>query len=727
MTERDVDQSNLPGVEEVCQSFAVLEDGVLAHNLQEQEIEQHYSLNVQKNHLVQNDLRIARRLQDEEQTRLSNASHQREVQDSEFARRIQEDIERRAEEEARKREQEDEEIARRIQEEEVLRVGHRSGIRASIHGDDYRVPAWPRPPHHDLSWPSERQAQSRQRPVCRRHLPPPSPSPVNCEKYFLEDCKPTSSRPVAFSGSWADALRLIHNDLCEQGYLNSSSEEELFQSIHPSPPPPRTQAQIGRRHLSEGSSFRKPTDPDYHCERRGWPKDRGVRRSVSSSDGRPLDRVRSWSNTESRDRHVHFQDFKKWCNSFHGDGGRTCEGSYDWFRERDHTASDHQPETMRSGLRNEDHHNQEILLQKKVPSRLSYRQDIRPIRRVSFQSHHNSVESSGQHENRRETDTPRLCERTGQVRRSFRAPEDQRSARDQGLQEVSDTRYPKRSSRVISSSRERRQDGGESSSEEDVVRGRVDERRKPPRRSLSCRGHSSRAGDIHSAGRTGDLRVGAVSLDLGELRQVLQDEELARRLQEEEESLIRRNLRSSVLERPYPDGDFQVAQVAQDEEIARFIQKQDMKSERVWHDGETSEPRSGRGNAEMNDKCNQNPACGRQRERLNSEGLLSPSDSHSPELQARQNSRPVSMTSSPQSSRNIAEELDPTFQAKRSDTARLEQQSSGLSQSPPHSRFSSRDAARESVFVLPTKRQSEKLGQVKAKDKDGGKQNCKQQ
>ncbi|XP_028849663.1 coiled-coil domain-containing protein 187 isoform X4 [Denticeps clupeoides] len=362
MTERDVDQSNLPGVEEVCQSFAVLEDGVLAHNLQEQEIEQHYSLNVQKNHLVQNDLRIARRLQDEEQTRLSNASHQREVQDSEFARRIQEDIERRAEEEARKREQEDEEIARRIQEEEVLRVGHRSGIRASIHG-----------------------------------------------------------------------------------------------------------------------------------------------------------------------------------------------------------------------------------------------------------------------------------------------------------------------------------------------------------------------------GRTGDLRVGAVSLDLGELRQVLQDEELARRLQEEEESLIRRNLRSSVLERPYPDGDFQVAQVAQDEEIARFIQKQDMKSERVWHDGETSEPRSGRGNAEMNDKCNQNPACGRQRERLNSEGLLSPSDSHSPELQARQNSRPVSMTSSPQSSRNIAEELDPTFQAKRSDTARLEQQSSGLSQSPPHSRFSSRDAARESVFVLPTKRQSEKLGQVKAKDKDGGKQNCKQQ
>lgn len=90
--------------------------------------------------------------------------------------------------------------------------------------------------------------------------------------------------------------------------------------------------------------------------------------------------------------------------------------------------------------------------------------------------------------------------------------------------------------------------------------------------------------------------LGEARLDLGELQQVLQDEELARKLQEEEEKLLRRvrdvlttlNDLSSHEEkkRPifpltftiwysqksppspsciYPEGDFRVAQVAQDE------------------------------------------------------------------------------------------------------------------------------------------------------------------
>ncbi|XP_037397249.1 coiled-coil domain-containing protein 187 isoform X3 [Pygocentrus nattereri] len=132
MAELEVDQSSLPKVQEVCQCFAVLEDGALAHNLQEQEIEQYYSSNVQRSQLVQNDIRVAKRLQDEEQQSAYVLHHQTtqqlEEQDSEYARRIQEELQRCAEE-ARRREAEDEEIAKRIQEEEELLVRQQTSCR----------------------------------------------------------------------------------------------------------------------------------------------------------------------------------------------------------------------------------------------------------------------------------------------------------------------------------------------------------------------------------------------------------------------------------------------------------------------------------------------------------------------------------------------------------------------------------------------------------------------
>uniref|UniRef100_A0AAY5KCC2 Coiled-coil domain-containing protein n=1 Tax=Esox lucius TaxID=8010 RepID=A0AAY5KCC2_ESOLU len=139
MTELEIDKSHLPGVQDVCHVFAVLEDGALAHNLQEQEIEQYYTTNIQKNQLVQNDIRIAKRLQDEEEEQsaqhraiLSQASRRLEEQDSEYARMIQEELQRRADEEARRREREDQEIAKRIQEEEKERVRLRSSVQESI-------------------------------------------------------------------------------------------------------------------------------------------------------------------------------------------------------------------------------------------------------------------------------------------------------------------------------------------------------------------------------------------------------------------------------------------------------------------------------------------------------------------------------------------------------------------------------------------------------------------
>ncbi|XP_060766974.1 coiled-coil domain-containing protein 50 isoform X2 [Neoarius graeffei] len=123
MTQIGIDKSHLPQVYDVCQCFSVLEDGALAHSLQEQEIEQFYSSNVQKNQAVQNDVRLARRLQDEEEERvhLTDQLQQLEEQDCEYARVIQEEL-RRCDEDHQRREEEDEEMAKQLQEEEELKI-----------------------------------------------------------------------------------------------------------------------------------------------------------------------------------------------------------------------------------------------------------------------------------------------------------------------------------------------------------------------------------------------------------------------------------------------------------------------------------------------------------------------------------------------------------------------------------------------------------------------------
>ncbi|XP_030042028.1 LOW QUALITY PROTEIN: trichohyalin-like [Microcaecilia unicolor] len=119
MTETEIDDSSLHGVQEVCRDFAVLEDGALAHCLQKQEIEQHYALNIQKNKLVQKDIRIAKKLQDEEdqQSKLQCLQKRRQIEERDlaYARVIQEELQKKAEE-WQQREVEDQEVARKLQE-----------------------------------------------------------------------------------------------------------------------------------------------------------------------------------------------------------------------------------------------------------------------------------------------------------------------------------------------------------------------------------------------------------------------------------------------------------------------------------------------------------------------------------------------------------------------------------------------------------------------------------
>ncbi|XP_016298382.1 zinc finger CCCH domain-containing protein 13-like [Sinocyclocheilus anshuiensis] len=122
MADFTIDQNNLPGVKEVCRDFAVLEDHCLAHNLQEQESNSHMSSHGFKLILVQQDLQVAKRLQEEEDQRAkaeSQRQHRRIARsDNEIAQEIQEQLVRQAQQQ-RQQEEKDEAIARKLQEREM--------------------------------------------------------------------------------------------------------------------------------------------------------------------------------------------------------------------------------------------------------------------------------------------------------------------------------------------------------------------------------------------------------------------------------------------------------------------------------------------------------------------------------------------------------------------------------------------------------------------------------
>uniref|UniRef100_A0A667ZKJ2 Coiled-coil domain-containing protein 50-like n=2 Tax=Myripristis murdjan TaxID=586833 RepID=A0A667ZKJ2_9TELE len=264
-----------------------------------------------------------------------------------------------------------------------------------------------------------------------------------------------------------------------------------------------------------------------------------------------------------------------------------------------------------------------------------------------------------------------------------------------------------------------------SSEEELEVERRVEQpRRRVPQRnqSLSSTGAATRDRSRHTtAGAELQLEPEGAYLDMGELRQVLQDEELARRLQEEEDRLLRRSPQPSP-HTSYPEGDFRMAQVAQDEEIARFMQKQEIKSKR--RSRELEGPASWREHREMISHHDRRAARERQvqRERLDSEGLPSPTEDLSLENQPPS---PFSTIPQAQQIRNIAEELDPTFKARRqgSESLRVGQTGPACQSLPiPHSGL--HDLLEEPTFIPPTKRQCDKSGRTKPKEK---KENCKQQ
>ncbi|XP_050927309.1 coiled-coil domain-containing protein 187 isoform X1 [Lates calcarifer] len=803
----------------ICQCFAVLEDGVLAHNLQEQEIEQYYTTNIQKNQLVQNDIRVAKRLQDEEEEQraqqnavLRQASRQLEEEDFEYARVIQEEIQRCAEE-AQRREQDDEEIAKRMQEEEEQRIMRRNRGQEGHSEGRAPDPALPSPHQHTLSSPHQGEEQ----------YPPASTRWQYSTSHNHSDLSgPWAASPRGLAAqnntnSWSnqghtDSIRQIRSEMREPLSEDSEDSDTVFSEqlailsqrlkrLNTAPPQRRASLHYPQernyRSLCSRSSFtdelrsweeegrgeweedyydndyydrekRRPRIWDqesYHIEeyegcRRSRDQDRESRtvevreRRCSRSESVRLhdrsrhsnrDLVRTWSYKDNPDKHVRFQDDTR---------RQQDESSQVWemlgqvLKERGvpvRFGGNGAPLQIRPQSRHSQVlHGSEVsccdsqphqrAFQRAANTRHSFHGDIRERRRSS----HREI---GGRDHREDRDRHRAnVEHDGEVceisrRDSYLANRERGGSRRwrnhqytdneerEGVRDANDHRVKRTTSqrRCWHKTTEQRL----ISEEEQEVERRVEwPPRRAPRRSqsLSSSGASTRNRSRRmAAGVSLQPELGETSLDLGELEQVLQDEELARKLQEEEESLVRRNSQPS-LSSSYPEGDFRAAQVAQDEEIARFMQKQELKSKR--RSRELEGPASWREHRAMISHHERRAARERQvqRERLDSEGLPSPTEDCSPENQPPS---PISTLPQAQQIRNIAEELDPTFQARRQDTESFRLGQTGPAcQAPPIPHSGLHDFLEEPNFIPPTKRQTEKSARTKPKEK---KENCKQQ
>ncbi|KAI3357504.1 hypothetical protein L3Q82_015918, partial [Scortum barcoo] len=648
MAELEIDQSNLPRVEEVCQCFAVLEDGALAHNLQEQEIEQYYSTNIQKNQLVQNDIRIAKRLQDEEEEQraqqsalLRQASRLLEEQDFEYARIIQEEIQRCAEE-AQRREQDDEEIAKRLQEEEEQRIKRRSrgqeGRRESKRLNERFNTAPPRRP------------ASLHQPQARNYRSLSSRSRFTDELRDLEEER----------GEWDEDH--CENDLEERRpryQYEERSHSEEYEERHRSRDQDRDWrlAEARERRCSRSESVRLH-DKSRHSNR---------------------DLARTWSYKDSPDKRVRFRDDTRSSNRQQGGSSQVWEMLGQVLRERG------------------------------VPVRFGTSGaplQICPRSRDS-QVLHGSEVSYGESQPHQ-----RVFQRAATA------------SQHTVSMEISGRGGDHHTERTVGEITGKSETGAEVmwSSEQILI---LESHILITEKDEGVEGRESMYFDLiyqtSSSGAMLQPEPGEAGLDLGELRQVLQDEELALKLQEEEETLLRANSHSS-LRSSYPERDFRVAQVAQDEEIARFMQKQEMKSKR--RSRELEGPASWREHRAMISHQDRRAARDRQvqRERLDSEGLPSPTEDCSPDNQPPS---PISTIPQAQQIKNIAEELDPTFQARRQSTEGLRVGQTGPTCQPlpmPHSGL--HDFLEEPTFIPPTKRQSDRPGRTKPKEK---KENCKQQ
>ncbi|XP_060930277.1 coiled-coil domain-containing protein 187 isoform X2 [Limanda limanda] len=793
MAELEIDQSNLPRV---------------------QEVEQYYTTNVQKNQLVQNDIRVAKRLQDEEEDHraqqsadLRQASRQLEEQDLEYARIIQEELQRCAEE-AHRREQDDEEIAKRMQEEEEQRIRARSRGQEGRSQDSAGDSALPASHQHTLSGQGGEQCSSSntrwQYSTSHNHS---DLTVTRAASHWGPVAR--GSRTSGSNQGHADSIRPIREELREALSEDSEESDTVFSAqlsnwsqrpsrrINTAPPQHRAASRYPQernfRSLSSRSSFRgwsqergegdyydnelydrekrrngsrqqeRSHREDYERWHRAGDQDRdsgsveGRERRCSRSESVRLpdrsrhgnrDLARTWSQRDNPDRRVHFQEDARNSHRQPDGSGQVWEMLGQVLRERGVAVKvgangvplQIGPQSRESQVlqgsevsccSSQPH---QRAFQRAATTRHSFHGDIRK-RRISSHRENSGRDHREDPDGRCDTgerggEVYEISSRDSNLARGESGGSRRWSEHDEARgRNVNDSRVKRTASerRPRHTTTERRLSSEEVREEE----GRAEwpPRRTPQRSlSLSSTGASSMDRSRHEAeGVSLQPDPSETSLNLGELQQVLRDEELARKLQEEEDKLLRRmsdprNSQPPPPRGPYPQGDFRVAQVAQDEEIARFMQKQEVKSKR--RSRELEGPGSWREHRSMISHHDRRSARERQvqRERLDSEGLPSPTDDCCPENQPPS---PSATLLPAQQIRNIAEELDPTFQARRQDTERLQVEQTGPAcQSLPVPHPGLNGFLVEPAFIPPTKRQPEKSTHSKPKEK---KENCKQQ
>ncbi|XP_075331175.1 coiled-coil domain-containing protein 187 isoform X2 [Odontesthes bonariensis] len=773
LAELEIDQSNLPRV---------------------QEVEQYYTTNIQKNQLVQNDIRVAKKLQDEEEEQraqqsalLRQSSRQIEEQDFEYAQVIQEELQRCAEE-ARRREQDDEEIAKRLQEEEEQSVRGRSRGHEGHSEGSPSDPELPSPHQHTLtslyqreeqyssattrgqcstshsgseltSWSNQGHIDDSVRQMRGEFREPLTEDSEDSDTVFTEQLSLWSRRlyervntaPQRQRASLCQPHKRNYRSLCSRSSLTNEFKgwgEDYRRNDDPQKRTPRHVDQE-RNHRNEYEGRCRSIDQDTDCKI-GEVRERRCRRSesVSAHDRsrhRDGDSARTWSYRDNPDKRVHFQDDNKNNHRQQSESSQVWEMLGHMLRERGvpvRFGGRGAPLQIRPQSRDSQVlHGSEVscgdsqphqrAFQRAATTRHSFHGDIRERRRLS---HWENSGRDHREDRDRHLDNGEVYEINNgdpsiaavERRDSRRWKEHQYTNNDEnGKRNASDNGV-----RRTTSERRRWHKITEerlSSEEEQQVETRVEHpRRTALQHSQSLRSSSSssssrastRRRSRHVAAVSPDHEPSEASLDLGELHQVLLDEELARKLQEEEEeNLLMRSSEPSP-RCSYPEGDFRVAQVAQDEEIAHFMQKQEIKSKR--RSRELEGPASWREHRAMMSHHDRRAARGRpvQRERLDSEGLPSPTEDCSPDIQPPS---PIPTTLKAQQIRNIAEELDPTFQARRLGTENQMGPACGSLPEPP-SGF--HDFLEEPTFIPPTKRQTEKSARSKAKEK---KENCKQQ
>lgn len=138
-------------------------------------------------------------------------------------------------------------------------------------------------------------------------------------------------------GGWGDVVRLIKNDLSEQGYLNCSSEDELFEPVYKLERILSQRQQASYRHGERGARVSRHSSM-REGNNRTWQgvgqMERGRHSVCKDSESVRSERLYSNSDWKSGDgqRRVRFQDDQKRHN-FYINGHRVLEENHAGKRE----------------------------------------------------------------------------------------------------------------------------------------------------------------------------------------------------------------------------------------------------------------------------------------------------------------------------------------------------------------------------------------------------------